>query len=401
MAAHDQDVYWPVPTTLAAKGLGTTSVVPSRGSVAPAGLGPLAGFSIAVAAEGRRHPLASLLESLGARTVKVPAMRSTHQHHDARLREATRACVARRCDDVVISSAQGLRGWLAAARRWGMADELVARLGTARLLVRDTRTADNLRELGLTTGWSMASATTEGLLRYLSAHAMVGRRVVVQLDQSSLREACHALRLAGADVVEAPTYQTSPPAHMDILRRLSDQIVRRQVDAVALVGENAALNLLDAAHAQGRLREVVDAFGDHVLCACLGALTAAPMRAQGLRPVVGTAPFVADLARALVETVPRRAIRLAAGGHRLEVRGEAVVLNGRLISVQAGPTAVLRALARHPGRVLSCAEIRQEMHSFSDVDDHAIEMAVSRLRRALGGTDLVQTVVKRGYRMAV
>jgi DNA-binding winged helix-turn-helix (wHTH) protein len=39
------------------------------------------------------------------------------------------------------------------------------------------------------------------------------------------------------------------------------------------------------------------------------------------------------------------------------------------------------------------------------VDDHAVEMAVSRLRssigRDLGGAELVRTVMKRGYRLAV
>jgi uroporphyrinogen-III synthase len=34
------------------------------------------------------------------------------------------------------------------------------------------------------------------------------------------------------------------------------------------------------------------------------------------------------------------------------------------------------------------------------VDDHAIEMAVSRLRRTLHDSDLIQTVMKRGYRLA-
>jgi uroporphyrinogen-III synthase len=62
-------------------------------------------------------------------------------------------------------------------------------------------------------------------------------------------------------------------------------------------------------------------------------------------------------------------------------------------------------LARHPGRVLSAAEIRRLVPGWAAVDDHAIEMAVSRLRRSLDGTELdglgvVQTVVKRGYRLA-
>ena len=92
---------------------------------------------------------------------------------------------------------------------------------------------------------------------------------------------------------------------------------------------------------------------------------------------------------------------LRAGGHRLEVRGQAVILGDQLVAIQPGPIGVLRALARHPGHVLSIADIRRETPSFAQIDDHAIEMAVSRLRRSLADTDMIQTVVKRGYRLSV
>ena len=39
------------------------------------------------------------------------------------------------------------------------------------------------------------------------------------------------------------------------------------------------------------------------------------------------------------------------------------------------------------------------MPSPADVDDHAIEMAVSRLRRSLTDAEVVQTVLRRGYRL--
>ena len=61
---------------------------------------------------------------------------------------------------------------------------------------------------------------------------------------------------------------------------------------------------------------------------------------------------------------------------------------------------MLRALARSPGQVLSATEIRQTTPAWAEVDDHAVEMAVSRLRRALRGADVVQTIVNRGYRLA-
>ncbi|MGH3683127.1 MAG: winged helix-turn-helix domain-containing protein, partial [Natronosporangium sp.] len=111
-------------------------------------------------------------------------------------------------------------------------------------------------------------------------------------------------------------------------------------------------------------------------------------------------PFVQDLAEALLERLPSRALTVTTAGHQLELRGHAVVLDGRLVPVQPGPLAVLRALARRPGQVLSSADIRAAVPDRAGVDDHAVEMAVFRLRQALSGTDLVQTIVKRGYRLA-
>jgi uroporphyrinogen-III synthase len=364
-----------------------------------AGIAPLAGYCVAVASDRRRHPLADLLERTGARTVNVQAIRSVAQPDESLLRSATERVLAGDCDEFVVSSGYGLRGWIAAARRWGLVDALVARLAPARLLARDPRAADGLRELGFSTIWSTAGAATEDLFRYLAAQPLTGRRVVVLADMASLAEPCQALRTAGADVVEVPAYRAYEPAHADLLRRLGDHVINRQVDAVALLGEPATANLLAQAKADHRMPDLLNALCDDVLCSCLGPLTAEPLAAQGVRPIVGTAPFVEELAEALAAEVPRSAVRVRVNGYRMEVRGQAVVLDDRLIPVQAGPIAVLRALARQPGRVLSCAEIRRAIPNWSTVDDHAIEMAVSRLRRSLAGTDLVQTVMKRGYRL--
>ena len=37
----------------------------------------------------------------------------------------------------------------------------------------------------------------------------------------------------------------------------------------------------------------------------------------------------------------------------------------------------------------------------ADASGHAVEVAVARTREALGGTDLIRTVYKRGYRLDV
>jgi uroporphyrinogen-III synthase len=60
--------------------------------------------------------------------------------------------------------------------------------------------------------------------------------------------------------------------------------------------------------------------------------------------------------------------------------------------------AVLRALADRPGLVVSRPALLAALPGAGE--EHAVETAVARLRSALGQPGLVQTVVKRGYRLA-
>lgn len=376
-------------------------------SRAPArGIGPLAGYAVAVATDRRRHPVAAMLEELGAKTVSVQAVRNVAQPDEQQLRAATEEAIAHPVHEVLVSSALGLRAWLASAKKSGHVDALLARFADARLLARDARAADGLRDLGLTQIWSTSGATTEDLFRYLIAQPMTGRRVVAQLDGEPLRELCEALRNGGAQVVEVSTYRSDPPNHVDVLRRLADQVVKRQLDAVALTSQSATRYLLEQAAADGNTDDVLNAFVSDVAAVCLGPLAAAPLLERGVRPLFAPdGGYPEDLTAMLAQNLPQRALRLTFGRFSVEVRGQALVIGDRLVPVQPGPIAVLRALAHHPGRVLSAAEIRALVPGWAGVDDHAIEMAVSRLRRSLDGTDLdgtglVQTVVKRGYRLA-
>ncbi len=369
-------------------------------STAPAA-SPLAGFTVVLATDRRQHEMAGWLAAEGARTIGIRAVQTTPQPDPAALEAALREVVAAPAHEVIVSSAFGLRLWLSAARRLGLLDRLVAGLAEARLLARNPVTADGLRELGLTQIWSTAAATTEDLFRYLTAQPMAGRRVIAQIELDAHRELCDALRSAGATVVEVPTHQFGPPTHADELRRLGDLVVRRQVDAVLLAGPAATRNLLDQARTDGVVDEVLNAFVHDVLAVCLGPLTAAPLRSLGVPVAQAAEPVARALAAVALQELPPRALTLEVAGRTVEIRGQAVVVDGALVPVQPGPLGVLRALAPHPGRVLSAAEIRTGMPQHSTVDDHAIEMAVSRLRGTLQDVDLVQTVMKRGYRLAV
>ena len=62
--------------------------------------------------------------------------------------------------------------------------------------------------------------------------------------------------------------------------------------------------------------------------------------------------------------------------------------------------ALLRALARRPGRVVPRRNELLAALPGGSTEEHAVETAITRLRAALGDARLVQTVVKRGYRLA-
>jgi uroporphyrinogen-III synthase len=375
--------------------------------VATAAAAPsLAGFTVALATDRRNHDMAGWLAAEGARTVGFRAVQTTPQPDPDAIASAVRDSVAAPVHEVIVSSAFGLRLWLSAARREGLLGQLIAGLSEARLLARNAVTADGLRELGLTQIWSTAAATTEDLFRYLTRQPMAGRRVIAQIEMDAHRELSHALKAAGAVVVEVTTHQFGPPTAADEIRRLNDLVARRHVDALVLAGPAVARNVLDQAAADNLLDEVLNALVHDVAAICLGPLTAAPFEVHGVPTVCAPEPVPRSLAATALTELPMRALTLEVAGRKVEIRGQAVVIDGQLVPVQAGPLAVLRALAAHPGRVLSAAEIRAVLPHSSTVDDHAIEMAVSRLRGTLGhsdlsGLDVVQTVMKRGYRLAV
>lgn len=370
-------------------------------SVPPPALAPLAGYTVAIASEHRRPPIAEAIEAVGARTACVQAVRAFSTSDERTLRAATEAALGAPIDELIVTSGFGFGVWMRSATRWGLGDVLVDRARGARLLASNPRAADGLREAGLQEIWSTALGTTEGLVRYLRRESIAGRRVVMQCDSPETAEFAEALRYAGGDVVEIKTYQCAEPRHTDILRRLGDQITLHQVDAVLMTSAFAVEHLLRQARADGRLDAVCNALAADVPAVCRGMSGAAPLRALGVTALLPPWPGSEETAETVSGTVGRRALRLQANGHDVELRGHAVVIDGVLIPIPPGPMGVLRALARRPGQVLSHADIRAEAPILAQNDDHAIEMSVSRLRRSLHDPHLVQTVMRHGYRLSV
>ncbi|MBB3081842.1 uroporphyrinogen-III synthase [Geodermatophilus sabuli] len=360
---------------------------------------PLAGYTVAVTAARRREELGVLLARRGARVVYAPAIRIVPLADDAELVAATRRVLERPVDLVVATTGVGFRGWLEAADAWDL--PLVDHLRGARVLARGPKARGAIRGGGLVDAWSPASESSAEVLEHLLSGAegpLAGRRVAVQLHGDPLPDFVEALRATGAEVLPVPVYRWVLPEDVAPVRRLVGTVVARGVDAVTFTSAPAAASLLTVADELGQRQELVSAFTGGVLAVAVGPVTAAPLDAAGIPSAQPERSRLGALAREVVARLPERDPLLRVGGHDLQVRGHAAVVDGRVVELAPGPMAVLRALAARPGAVLSRPELVQGLAGGGD--GHAVEMAVTRLRAALGAP-LVETVVKRGYRLRV
>ncbi|GAA0901156.1 hypothetical protein GCM10009558_091270 [Virgisporangium aurantiacum] len=96
---------------------------------------------------------------------------------------------------------------------------------------------------------------------------------------------------------------------------------------------------------------------------------------------------------------PRRARRVRVAGCELEIRGHAVLVDGDVRMLAPASMTALGALASRPGAVVSRAALATALPG--GTDGHSVDVAVARLRAALGSGRFIETVVKRGYRLRV
>jgi uroporphyrinogen-III synthase len=363
---------------------------------------PLAGFTVAVTAARRREELVALLQRRGARTIEAAAIRIVPTGDDEELLATTRACIATPPDVVVATTGIGFRGWMEAADGWGLGEQLRACFASSELLTRGPKAKGAVRAAGLAEAWSPASESTDEVLAKLLAEGVAGRRVAVQLHGEPLPEFCAALQAAGAEVLEVPVYRWQPAEDIRPLRRLVEQVVAGHVDCVTFTSAPAVASFLQIANEDGRQARVVDALTTQVLAACVGPVTAAPLERLGVPTAQPERARLGALVRTVVEVLPARRTRaVEAAGHRLELRGHSVLVDGTEIALTARQTGVLSALIDGQGRVLSRSDILRTVWPQENRDEHAVEMTVARLRTVLGPAGaVVQTVVKRGYRLA-
>ncbi|MCB5911007.1 uroporphyrinogen-III synthase [Streptomyces pinistramenti] len=373
---------------------------PEQAAAAPGAVPPLAGFTVGVTAARRAKELGTLLERRGAQVRHAPALRIVPLADDSELLAITRDLIGHAPDVVIATTAIGFRGWVEAAEGWGLGGELLARFAGVELLARGPKVRGAIRAAGLTEKWSPASESMAEVLDRLLETGVQGQRIAVQLHGEPLPGFVEALRAGGAEVVGVPVYRWMPPEDLGPVDRLLDLLTGHGLDAVTFTSAPAAVSLLRRAEERGIGDAVLTALRRDVLVACVGPVTALPLRAHDIPTHQPERFRLGPLVQLLCRELPVRARTLPVAGRELELRGHAVLVDGGLRPVPPAGMALLRALARRPGRVVSRADLLRALPG-AGRDEHAVETAMARLRVALGAPKLIQTVVKRGYRLSL
>ena len=241
------------------------------------------------------------------------------------------------------------------------------------------------------------------MLAHLRGRDLAGLRIVVQEHGQSLSMVAHALQRQGARVDVVTVYRVMSAEDPEPMFRMVDLIAERKLDAVTFTSAPAVAALMSVAGVTGRRDEVVAAFQADVIATCVGPVTAAAFEMWGV-PTIYARPVAAgrddQAARDRAALSPRRAVDRGRRATCSCSTATMVLLDGIEVRLSPAPLAVLQALVVNPGHVVSRGDLLAALPSGTAGSEHAVEMAVARLRAALG-TRVVQTVVKRGYRLAV
>jgi uroporphyrinogen-III synthase len=365
---------------------------------APAPL-PLAGFTIAITNNRRSEELTASFTRRGARVLQAPTLQIVPLAEDTELLAAIRDVIARPPDDVVVTTAIGFRGWVEAADAIGLAGPLLEVLGRAQILARGPKSKGAIRAAGLVETWSAESETAAEVVEHLLERGVAGRTVAVQMHGEPDEAITSPLESAGAYVHAVPVYRWAPSPDPASVVRAVEAACARTVDAVVFTSAPGARALLRAAEEVGRSADLLDALRSDVVAAAVGPVTAGPLVEAGLQPLVPDRSRLGALVRAVSVVLEQRAGRtVQTVKGPLQLRGQAAVLDGRLVPLPPGPITVLRTLMEAQGQVVLRSDLLAALPSASD--EHAVEAVVGRLRSALGEPGLVATVVKRGYRLA-
>lgn len=359
----------------------------------------LRGFRVGVTSDRRSGDLIAALERRGAQVLHAPALRIETNDQDLGLVAQTRVVIAAQPEVVLVTTGYGVRRWFEVADAAGLGAELTAVLKSALILARGPKAVGAVRAAGLDDVQTAELESTSALVDAVLEGGLTGRRVAIQLHGFTDEVQLARLAQVSAQVLTLTPYRWVQPSGDDRLSRLIEATVTRRLDALIFTSAPAAVATLRAADALGLGPAFRDKLTTDVLVAAVGPVTAAPLREAGAEVHTPDRYRLGALIRLVCEQLSSHHVeRYRCGEVLVELRGRSVIVDGRCVALGPNARTILGILADSPSVVS-----RQQLISAlpEPLDPHALEVAMSRLRRSLDVSGLISTVVRRGYKLNV
>ena len=375
-----------------------SATAPNAGDVNSAAFRPdqLEGFRIGVTSDRRSEDLIAAFQRRGAEVLHAPAIRMAAAEDDTKLTADTHAIIAGRPDILLATTSYGIRRWFETADAAGLGHDLTSTLAHSRILVRGPKARGAVRAAGLDDSGMSDEETTKSVVDLVLRDGAEGKTVAVQLHGFTDEAQLDRLREAGATVLTVAPYRWLLPEDSGRVLRLVDAICAGSIDAVTFTSAPAVEALFGAADGVGRLEELQHAFSANVVAAAVGNVTAAPLVAAGITPIIPDRFRMGALIRLVCEHLEeQRVLRIETHRGTVELRGRLVTVAGDRAILPPTSLPLMRVLLESGGAVLSRANLTAALPEMQD--DHAVDVAISRLRQALPVPGLVATVIERGY----
>lgn len=357
----------------------------------------LAGARILVTAQRRSEELAGALERRGATVTVTPTLGVVADIDEQALLRQTRDLIASGPDALVVTTAIGFRCWLDIAATAGLDDDLLAVLESTRLIARGPKARGSLQAVGLKADWVAESETSVEIMDLLLAEGVQGERIAIQHHGAGDPAFEGKLAAAGAEVISLQVYRWGPAPNPGAVTEACLAVAAAEYDAVVFTSAPGASAFLAELDAQGVMEIVRDQSTDaRLMIAAVGPMTASPLATAGMMPIYPERSRMGALVRQVIMRLGDETPVLETPEGALRIRASEATLDHRPLSLSPNGLAVLRRLAREPGRVVSREALLHALPGESN-DPHAAEVAVARLRESIAPHQLVRTIIKRGY----
>lgn len=254
---------------------------------------PLHGKRIAITrAEEQAGGLAEHLRTLGAEPVLCPAI-AFAPPADFTAFDAAIAQLAG-YDWLIATSVNGVRALFDRIAALSADASPIAQMNIGAI---GPATAEALAEHGFQAQFVPSAYVAEAILAEIGDVA--GKRILLPRADIAREALATGLRERGATVDEIAAYRTVPG---DGARLLAGQLTANTIDAISFTSSSTVRYLLDGFAEQGIERSAARKLLNRAAIVCIGPITAATARAEGLRVDAEAREFTADgVVAALVE----------------------------------------------------------------------------------------------------